>query len=178
MERDFNYENTNIGYDYQYPEENGGGIKCKNYIICECILPKWWFDCKGNYLCTDCHMRYGTWGNGDNANVGKGVLDVNYNIECPICLEITKCVSQPRCNHSLCINCFKRCFGYITFEGEPTFPYSEIEDEYYDDPENSKWDIDYPLIKIYNEEWDKWDNAREEKYNNESYLRQCPLCRK
>ena len=33
MKRDFNYENTNIGYDYQYPEENGGGIKCKNYIV-------------------------------------------------------------------------------------------------------------------------------------------------
>ena len=31
MERDFDYENNNIAYDCQYTEEDGGGIKCKNY---------------------------------------------------------------------------------------------------------------------------------------------------
>lgn len=40
MERDFVYENNNIGYK----EGDGRGIKCKNYIICETVLPKWWFD--------------------------------------------------------------------------------------------------------------------------------------
>ena len=44
MVRDVEYENNNIGYDEQYPE---GGIKCKNFEICEDILPKWWYDCKG-----------------------------------------------------------------------------------------------------------------------------------
>ena len=34
MERDFDYENSNIGYDDQYTKEEGGGIKCKNYILC------------------------------------------------------------------------------------------------------------------------------------------------
>jgi hypothetical protein len=52
MEKDLDYENNNIGYDSQYTKENGGGIKCKNYIICGCVLPTWWFDCKGSYLCT------------------------------------------------------------------------------------------------------------------------------
>ena len=33
MERDIQYENSNIGFDEQYPEEEGGGIKCKNYIF-------------------------------------------------------------------------------------------------------------------------------------------------
>lgn len=39
-------------------------------------------------------------------------------------------VSQPNCEHTLCINCFKRCYYG---ENEPTFPYPDIEDEYYDD---------------------------------------------
>ena len=84
MERDLEYENNNIYFDYQYPEEDGGGIKCKNYEVCECVLPKWWFECKGNYLCTNCHMMFGTWGKG---HIGKGILEINYNLECPICLE-------------------------------------------------------------------------------------------
>ena len=166
MNRDFNYENSNIGYDYQYTEEDGGGIKCKNYIICEEILPKWWFDCKGCYLCSNCDMMFG-----DN-------LEMNNNLECPICLEIKECISQPRCNHSVCISCFKRCYyGDGDKSEEPIFPYPNIENEYYDDTEHIKWDNDYPLIKIYNEEWNKWDDKKTEKYNNEKNLRNCPLCR-
>ena len=41
-------------------------------------------------------------------------------------------------------------FGDEANEGEPIFPYSDIEDEYQDEPQNPKWDNDYPLIKIYN----------------------------
>jgi len=36
-------------------------------------------------------------------------------------------------NHTLCINCFKRCY-YSNDENKPEFPYSEIEDT-----ENPKW---------------------------------------
>ena len=54
MERDLEYENSNIVYD---------GIKCKNYILCGNALPEWWFDAKNNYLCTNCHMQFGTWNN-------------------------------------------------------------------------------------------------------------------
>jgi hypothetical protein len=36
-ERDFEYENLNRASDCQY--ENG--IKCKNYELCEAVLPKW-----------------------------------------------------------------------------------------------------------------------------------------
>ena len=60
MSRDIAYENNNIVYDEQYPEKDGGGLKCKNYEICNTILPEWWFDCKGHYLCTNCHMCFGT----------------------------------------------------------------------------------------------------------------------
>lgn len=173
MNRDFDYENSNVAYDYQYTEEDGGGIKCKNYIICEAVLPKWWFECKGNYLCTNCHMMFGTWG--DN-HVGKGHFEITDNLECPICAEVKECISQPNCDHSVCISCFKRCY-YGDEEGEPIFPYPDIEDEYYDDTENIKWE-NYPLIKMYDEEWNKWDDAKNKKYNQEEYLRKCPLCRK
>jgi len=179
MERDLNYENSNIGYDYQYTEKDGGGIKCKNHQICGCVLPKWWFECKGHYLCTNCHMSFGTWKSGGNTYVGKGTLEVKDNLECPICLDIKKCISQPRCEHSICITCFKRCyFGDETCEGEPIFPYSDVEDEYDNDPNNPKWENDYPLINIYNKEHNKWDEDRIDKYDKEDYLRKCPLCRK
>ena len=73
--RDLQYEQSNIGYNKQYLD---GGIKCKNYELCEDVLPKWWFECKGNYLCTNCHMMFGTWKfKGQEYKTGKGILD-NY----------------------------------------------------------------------------------------------------
>lgn len=58
MSRDITYEEQNKGYC----EINGiNGIKCKNYKLCKAILPDWWYECKNNYLCTNCHMIFGTW---------------------------------------------------------------------------------------------------------------------
>ena len=115
-EKDTEYENNNIAYDYQYTEEVGGGIKCKNYELCEVVLPKWWFECKNNYLCTNCHMLFGTWG---ESNTGKGILEIHNNLECPICLENKRGISQPNCEHTLCIGCFKRChYGKYNEETE------------------------------------------------------------
>jgi len=103
------YEANNIGYDWQHPAENGGGIKCKNYELCGTVLPKWWYGCKGKYICTNCHMSFGTWGSGANARTGKGVLEISNNVECPICFETKKGISYPRCEHTVCIDCFKIC---------------------------------------------------------------------
>jgi len=173
MKRDLEYENNNIGYDWQCTEEDGGGIKCKNYELCGEVLPKWWFECKGHYLCINCDMMFGTWKN------GKGVLNMSDNIECPICLEVKRSISQPNCEHTICIECFKRCYyGDYDTENEPNFPYPDIEDEYCEDQENLKWETNYPLIKIYNEDWDKWDDERIKKREKEEYLCKCPLCRK
>ena len=185
MERDMEYENNNISFDWQYSKEDGGGIKCKNYELCEVFLPKWWFECNGNYLCTNCHMMFGTWKNEKMGvyKTGKGALDMSDNIECSICLEVKRSISQPNCEHTLCIECFKRCYyGDDDTENEPKFPYPDIEDEYYDniwnDEQNQKWENDYPLIKIYNAEWNKWDDEKNQKYEYETYNRKCQLCRK
>ena len=178
MERDLEYENNNIGNDDQYTEEDGGGIKCKNYELCEAVLPKWWFECKGNYLCINCHMMFGTWGSGENSHTGKGILEISDNVECPICYDVGRSISYPNCEHTVCIKCFKRCYyGDDHAENEPKFPYPDIKDEYYDNEENPKWDNDYPLIKKYNEDWNKWDNEKNQKYENAEYLQKCSLCR-
>ena len=167
MNRDLEYEKNNIAYDWQYTKEDGGGIKCKNYILCESVLPKWWFDCKGRYLCTNCHMTTHNW-----------ILEKHDNVECPICLDEKIGISQPNCNHPLCINCFKRCYyGDYGKDTEPIFPYPEIEDEYYDDTSNPKWD-NYPLIEIYHKNCDIWGKYIQEKNKNEKHLSKCPLCRK
>jgi hypothetical protein len=173
MQRYLDYENNNIGYDFQYSEEDGGGIKCKNYELCECVLPKWWFECKGNYLCTNCHMMFGTWGSGENSHTGKGILEISNNIYCPICLKTKRGILYPRCNHKACIECFKRCM-YGDNSGEPVFPYPDIEYEYYEDIENIKWKNKYPLIETYNINHNEWEDKN---YENNKHLRLCPLCR-
>lgn len=178
MQRDIEYEKNNIGYDWQYTIDDGDGIKCKNYELCEKILPKWWFECKRNYLCTLCHMMFGTW----DEQKGKGFLPIIDNKECPICLNITRSISQPNCEHTLCLKCFKRCYyGDEDLENEPIFPYPDIEDNYYDNPnwqnDNPNWQNEYPLIEEFNNKWNKWDDSREEKRDNETYLHNCPLCR-
>ena len=112
-EKDTEYENNNIAYNYQYIEKVNGGIKCKNYELCETVLPKWWFECKGNYLCTNCHMLFGTWKfKTQQYKTGKGILEISDNLECPICLDKKRGISQPNCNHTLCIDCFKKCYEY------------------------------------------------------------------
>ena len=109
-DKDTEYENNNTAYDWQYTEEDGGGIKCTNYELCESVLPRWWFECKGNYLCTSCHMLFGTWKfQGQEYKTCKGILEISDNLECPICLENKRGISQPNCEHTLCIDCFKRC---------------------------------------------------------------------
>ena len=49
---------------------------------------------------------FGTWG---ESHTGKGILEINNNLECPICFENKLGISQPNCEHTLCIGCFKRC---------------------------------------------------------------------
>ena len=161
MPRDFVYEEQNSASNWQTDD----GIKCKNYEVCEDVLPRWWYDCKENYLCTNCDMMFGK------------PLGINNDTECPICLEKKRCIAHPGCQHSTCIDCFKRCYyGDDNRDDEPKFPYPDIEDAYYDDPE--RWLRNYPLIRKWNDEWNKWEDERQEKYDSESNLQRCPVCRK
>ena len=64
--------------------------KCDNYELCCNMLPNWWYSCKGNWMCTNCHMSFGTWGSGENKHVGRGSLIFEEGNECPVCLEEKK----------------------------------------------------------------------------------------
>jgi hypothetical protein len=159
MERDFSYESEHLTYeDEQYPE---GGIQCKNYVVCNTVLPKWWFDCKSNYLCTNCDMLFGQ-------------LEVKDRVPCPLCLEEKTGVAYTGCTHVVCIDCFKQSF-YGDKSGFPVFPYPEIEQAYYEDAENPKWEHEYPFIRLYNEEWYTWDDRRVDSYDPKK-SRRCPIC--
>jgi len=121
-------------------------------------------------------MSFGSWTSCGKEYIGKGSLQFYDNLECPICLENKRCVSQPRCNHSTCISCFKRCYYGKEY---PSFPYPELEEEYYDDIENnnyvnnSKWNIYRHNIDEYELLYDKIENE-----NANKNLKKCPLCRK
>jgi hypothetical protein len=152
---------------------NGGlDIKCRNFEICEA-----WFiienlNCHSGELCLNCAAMYS-----DHSHYKTGILHFEDNIECPVCWEIKRCV-KTKCNHYICIDDFKRMMHGEERTGEPPFPYpEEIEDEYYEDQNNPKWEKDYPLIEIYNKEHRKWNDEWDEKYDNEECLRKCPKCR-
>ena len=53
MNKDIDYEINNIAYDEYLTEEEGGGIKCKNYDLCKDIIPHNWEN-KADYLCINC----------------------------------------------------------------------------------------------------------------------------
>lgn len=182
MPKDNEYERQNRVYSKDYPHVSGGGIKCKNYEICEGVLPLWWYGCKGNYLCTNCDMKFGTWCNPvyNIFKTGKGILPVVLNRECPICLEVKeKSVEMPNCSHTLCLECFKRCH-YGDFSGKPVFPYSNaIKTKYYeDDNDDNGWMVDFPLIHTWEKETEEWYHRCNMKFNSEEYLRLCCVCRK
>lgn len=164
MDGDLDYEKKNIEYAKQHSD---GGIKCKNFAICGSILPEWWFECKGHYICTNCDMMFGK------------ELNFIENIECLICFENETCVSQPKCIHTMCIKCFKRCyFGDDDAKNEPNFPYDKnIEDDYFENMNEPKYEND-ELIKYWNMKHNEWEDNKNEKYEDEENLHCCPICRK
>lgn len=140
-------------------------IPCKNTLVCKRSFPKEWVDYNGCTLCTDCDFRFGK------------KLEITKN-ECPICLDDRLCVQLSKCEHSICIPCFRRCYyGDESRIGEPVFPYPELEEEYKENPYHKKWS-NYLLIQLYQEEYEIWNMKEIDKYMSEGHLRRCPLCRK
>ena len=91
--RDLQYEQANIGYDCQYPE---GGIKCKNYELCEHILSPDWWEYMATYICPSCDM-FG-W---------KELEFKESDEECVVCNETENIqVKFPaNCGHWFCVSC-------------------------------------------------------------------------
>jgi len=184
--KDLLYEHQNISSDKKYPK----GIKCKNYELCENILPPNHCKYYKNYLCMTC----GDW---NKCGFGWNELEfINSNKECIICYKIcNKQVKFPtNCGHYFCINCSKEILFWdesryhlspVPF-GCPICPNGCINPikgkqcycEEYDKIQN-KWKYNFPL------QFKNWINAEDlsleiDEHNIESVYgsQKCPLCRK
>jgi hypothetical protein len=180
-ERDLVYETNNIGFDMQYPN---GGIKCKNYNLCEAVLPEWWFNCKGKYLCINCDC------------FGWNELKFrNINNDCNVCYNNGIEMKFPTdCGHWFCVNCCKKILFWDETRyhlspepyGCPSCPNGCINPikgkqcycEEYDEIQNN-WENTHP------EEFKKWKDDEHDSISNSSEesgsvftSKKCPICRK
>jgi len=163
---------TQTGNGYTYIKRDGIScdhncqpVKCPNFLVCEVYYPQHILWChKGT--CVNCAISFGR-------------LEFLENTECPICFETKLGVKTNKCEHSICVDCFKKCHMPSYWNvGEPQFPYdSDVEDRYEDNPYDVRWQL-YPLIQEYNEAFRVWDEHRQKRYDSEENLRKCPLCRK
>lgn len=112
MSRDIDYENNNVAYLDHPEEDTGDGIICKNYELCESVLPKWWFGCKGNYLCTNCDMLFGE------------LEFKKSDEECVVCNEFGNTLLNfpANCGHWFCV----KCSGKILFYDESRYYISPV----------------------------------------------------
>ena len=138
-------------------------VECPNFKVCEYIAPRWVFSINKD-TCLNCRLCF------------NGKLTFYDSVECPICLENKSGVKQVNCDHTACIDCFKRC-NYGQAISQPIFPYPEdIEDEYEENHDDPKWAND-PLIKKYNEEFILYEHSLDINHMKEASLRVCGICR-
>lgn len=185
MSRDLEYENANIGYDEQYTEEKGGGIKCKNYELCDAVLPMWWYDCKEKYLCTNCDVF--NWNELEFRDT---------NEDCVVCYSNNSREMKfpANCEHWFCVNCSKNILFWNETRyhlspepyGCPPCPNGCVNpkkgkqcycEEY--DTVQENWELNQP------EQFEKWNDDEDESIDlsNQTYgsvysSKTCPLCRK
>ena len=106
MVRDLQYEQLNTIYDECY-ERNG--IKCKNYELCQHILPPTAYEDGTNYLCMTC----GDWFK--RGGFGWNELEFRESEEeCAVCMETSNIqLNFPaNCGHSFCVSCSRNILFY------------------------------------------------------------------
>lgn len=140
--------------------------RCTNFMVCEASRPSYILKCMNN-KCVDCNIMFGQWCG------GKGNLTFFANLDkCCICLGENKVgVSQPKCRHTICLDCFKKCYFTNVDIDEPVFPYGIDED-----PDDVKWDND-PLVIKYRDDYDIWEDEQDKLYKEQEELKRCPLCK-
>lgn len=73
--------------------------QCKNYKLCQNMIPF------NKCLCICCDLIFGEW-NGGNKNE----LQTYGNYKCSYCLIIKETIEQPKCEHMICIKCYRTCY--------------------------------------------------------------------
>jgi len=190
--KDLQYERANAAYDCErgftpltFGEYDENGIKCKNYKLCEAILPSWWFECKANYLCMNCD------------SFGWKELEFKESTEeCAVCCNesnFTKVKFPADCGHWFCAPCSRHILFYdeeryhlspILF-GCPPCPNrcinpskgKQCQCEEYDDILD-RWEKDYPKdYQDYNDAETLSIELKETTLGSVFGSRTCPLCR-
>jgi hypothetical protein len=124
-------------------------VPCCNFEVCEnYVFP----DSK---CCSTCVFRR-------IIQKKKDILTFQDDIECPVCFEVKRGVTNINCEHYICIDCFKKCHS-LPEEEVLSFPF---DDEEYDE--------NHPDIKTWIHSCEKYDKKIYETKN----LRLCPICRK
>jgi hypothetical protein len=111
---DYNTDTETNVFDFNshHTEDDNEYIKCLNYKLCKSTLPKWWIDCKAQFLCTPC----------DELNLGE-LNFVDCGETCPVCLnENQVCLIFPKCGHQHCTSCSKS----ILFWDETRYHLSQV----------------------------------------------------
>jgi len=83
---------------------------CPNFVICDNFI---YTESK---VCVDCDMLFGS------LRGGSGILNFSEE-ECSICSTVGICITKPKHDHFLCVNCFKECYfgsSYMFKEDEDT----------------------------------------------------------
>lgn len=164
-----NWDPSNLAMYVKYHdmtcEHNCEPVDCPNFALCSESCPKWYLSCHGG-RCLHCNMFF-----------GKNLTFKEEPEECPVCMETAQCVVQPKCDHAMCISCFKRCWNGAPRPEQPPFPYPEREEEYESLECPSELHND-PLVIAWNNELTRQDDEVSARYEAEGNLRKCPLCRK
>ncbi|MFK5969993.1 MAG: hypothetical protein QM487_07750, partial [Candidatus Marithrix sp.] len=154
-------------------------INCLNFKVCKQSFPSWMLGYHGEF-CDECHNLF---------KESNGKLRFSNKIDCPICLDIKDGCAMPRCNHYICLDCFKTIY-FETSNYLPSFPFPRIEN-YYDRLHNNLSDMiqeEHPEIKISSSQWNiicayeklvkKWsDKFKIRSHDEFKILDKCPLCR-
>ena len=136
--------------------------KCKNYKWCQNMIPNNYFE--NSKICVYCTMA------------PEQVPKIIDDIICTSCYKITHGIKHPNCNHTFCIECFKKCYHVSRKKlYELVFPYSEIENDYLNNPYDPKWDK-YPLIQEYYKQYNKLEQEIEDEIEH-NILNICLLCK-
>jgi len=97
LARDLEYEQAHLAPD----SEGEMMIKCKNFDLCEALLPTW--ECKGCCRCTNCDIQFGNF----------TIIFEEREDECGVCLETTMKQAKitPHCSHWFCVPCARKLVG-------------------------------------------------------------------
>ena len=166
-------------------EKNNDMLPCPNVKVCGNYEHKDVFNCYHG-RCMNCDVFLGEW------QGGRGNLEFKTIDMCCICHEEgIEGVSMPKCQHFICVECFKKCFDLTD---EPFFP-QELHDhldelcalgeEFPDESGNRHYEIlaeRHPeiseIIMTYVDGCESVHNREHLNSDDRRRLARCPLCRR